>query len=128
MKSGVPDSWGLPVERATEATIRVRDPGSSRWRPDSAESPGALIDPASAEGRLRVHLVQLAGFHVVNEAADPVLVRHERAGLDARDRLAHVTLEVGERLERKRWPDAHLGLDLRLHVVVLEGQHPAVGV
>jgi hypothetical protein len=50
------------------------------------------------------NLAQLAVLDPVDEAAD-VPVRCERAGLDARDRLAHVLVEVAERL------DGPLGLD-----------------
>ena len=43
-------------------------------------------------------LAQLPGLHLVDEPAHGVLVRDERAVLDALDRVAQVALEVGERL------------------------------
>src|SRR6188472_291604 len=73
-------------------------------------------------------LAQLARLHLVDEAPHPVLAGQERAVLDARDRLADVVVEVVERLEREVWPDAGVVGDLRLHVIVAEGEHAAVGV
>jgi hypothetical protein len=55
-------------------------------------------------------------------------VRHERAGLDARDRLADVGVEIAEGLGRPRRPDAGVRLDGGLEVVIGKGEHPAVGV
>src|ERR1700704_1749542 len=74
------------------------------------------------------HLAQPAGLHVVDEAADRVLVGDERAGLDAGDRLAHVLVDVVEGLGRPLGLDPRLLLELGLEVVVVEGEHPAVGV
>src|SRR4029079_18155083 len=61
---------------------------------------GALLAPCATPAPALRHLVEAAGFHVVDETADVVLVRDERAALDARDGLAHVLLEVVEGLGR----------------------------
>src|ERR1700750_3285483 len=76
---------------------------------------------------LFLDLPEAAGLDLVDEAADGVLVRDERAGLDPGDGLAHVGVQVAEGLERERGPDAGVGLDLGLDVVVVEGEHAAVG-
>jgi len=55
-------------------------------------------------------------------------VRHEGAGLDPPDRLADVRLQVRERLEGERRPEARVRLDLPLEPIVAERQHAAVGV
>jgi Zn-dependent alcohol dehydrogenase len=44
------------------------------------------------------------------------------------DRLADVGVEVMERLRRPRRLDARLGVQRPLEVVVVEGEHAAVGV
>src|SRR5216683_3813463 len=75
-----------------------------------------------------VHLVELARGDVEDETADGVLVRHERAGLDPRDRLAHVHVRVGEGLRGPRRLDPGLVLYRLLERVVGEGEHAAVGV
>src|SRR6185436_16892474 len=67
-------------------------------------------------------LVQLPGGHVEHESAHRVLLRDERARLDARDRLADVGVEVAERLRRPGWLEAGLLLDRRLEAVVGEGE------
>src|SRR6516165_269641 len=72
---------------------------------------------------LFLDLPQAAGLDLVDEAADGVLVRDERAGLDPGDGLAHVAVQVAEGLERERRPDAGVGLDLGLDVVVVESEH-----
>src|SRR4051794_34403859 len=58
------------------------------------------------------HLAQAPGLDLVDEAAHAVLVREERARLHARDRLAYVGVEVGERLRRPRRADPCVLLDL----------------
>src|SRR2546430_13793595 len=77
---------------------------------------------------LLLDLPEPAGLDLVDEAADGVLVRDERAGLDPGDGLAHVGVQVGKGLQRERGPDAGVGLDLGLDVVVVEGQPAATGV
>src|SRR3954453_14093713 len=74
------------------------------------------------------HFAKPSGLHVVDEPPDMALVRDERARVYARDRLTHVVVDIGERLQRERWTDACVLLDLRLHVVVREREHPAIGV
>src|SRR3954452_20788968 len=74
------------------------------------------------------HLAQAPGLDLVDEAAHAVLVREERARLHARDRLAYVGVEVGERLRRPRRADPCVLLDLGFEVVVVEAEHPAPGV
>src|SRR5687768_10000357 len=76
----------------------------------------------------RAYLVERTGSDVVDEAADLLDVGHEWAGPNARNGLADVLLGVGERLQRERRADARLGLDLGLQLVILEGDHAAVGV
>src|SRR5690348_8667747 len=86
---------------------------------------GGWPSPAS---RLLLDFAQAPRLDLVDEAADGVLVRDERAGLDPGDGLAHVALEVGEGLERERRPQSGVGLDLGLDLVVAERQHAAAGV
>src|ERR1700745_831828 len=93
-----------------------------------ASAPGSLVSApfvsiAAVTGSL-YHLCSLfldrpeaAGLDLVDEAADGVLVRDERAGLDPGDGLAHVAVQVGKSLQRERGPDAGVGLDLGLDVV-----------
>src|SRR5260370_35478895 len=97
-----------------------------------ASPPGSFVS-ATAVTRSRyqgcgsvLDLATPAGLAHVDEAADRVLDRDERAGLDPRDGLAHVGVQVGEGFQRERRPDAGVGLDLGLEVIVAEGQHPAV--
>ena len=83
-----------------------------RRRPSSAPPPSRRSGPccprpgstcgATAGSRPcgSADLAELAGLDLVDEAADGVLLRDERARLDAGDRLAHVLVEVGERLGR----------------------------
>ena len=73
-------------------------------------------------------LAQLARLHLVDEAAHGVLLRDERAGLDAGDGLANVPVEVGERLGGPLRLDPGLLLDRLLERVVGEREHAAVGV
>ena len=94
-----------------------------RWR----RGRWPAVTPEARRGRSG-DLLELAGVHVVDEAAHRVLVGHEGAGLDAGDRLADVTLQVGERLQGEVGPQPGVGLDVGLHLVVGEGQHAAVGV
>src|SRR5262245_13133878 len=65
---------------------------------------------------------------LVHEPADLVLPRDEGTRLDARDRLAHVLLEVVEGLRSPLRLHAGLVLNLTAEFIVLEGQHSAVGV
>src|SRR3954447_23199573 len=74
------------------------------------------------------HLAQPARLHVVDEAADRVLVRDERVGLDPRHALADVGVEVVEGLGGPARLDAGVGVERRAELVVREGEHPAVGV
>src|SRR4029453_14752245 len=73
-------------------------------------------------------LLEGAGADVVDEAADAVLVQHERAVLDAGDRLGDVVFQVQRGLKGEVGPQAGGGLDVGLHLVVGEGEHAAVGV
>src|SRR5689334_5784819 len=82
----------------------------------------------SPAGRLILHFAQAPRLDLVDETADGVLDRDERAGLDPGDGLAHVAVQVGEGLERERRPDAGVRLDLGLYLVVMEGEHAAAGV
>src|SRR5215216_5599818 len=75
-----------------------------------------------------VDLTQPSGLYLVDETAYALLVRDERARLDASDRLAHVLLKVGEGLHGEVGLHAHLFVDLSFELVVGEGEHPAVGV
>jgi putative transcriptional regulator len=75
-----------------------------------------------------LHLAQASGLYLEDEAPDPVLVRHERAGLDAPHRLSHVLVEVREGLHRERRTDAGVGEDRVLELRVPEGEHAAVRV
>src|SRR5699024_450767 len=65
---------------------------------------------------------------VVDEAPDHGPVGEEGIGLDPRERLAHVRLRIAEGLGRPARAHPGIGLDLRLELVVAEGEHPAVGV
>src|SRR5215471_2504464 len=99
-----------------------------------ASAPGSFVSVAAvirSRYQLRslfLDLAEAAGLDLVDEASDGVLVRDERAGLDPGDGLAHVRVQVAEGLERERGPDAGVGLDLGLDVVVVEGEHAAAGV
>jgi hypothetical protein len=55
-------------------------------------------------------------------------MRHERARLQPGDRLHHVRVQVGERLQRPGRPDPGVSLDLGLEAVLGELDHAAVGV
>src|SRR3977135_3672013 len=83
------------------------------------------LDRGPRSGR---HLVETSTLNVVNEAADLVPLGNERTGLDACLRLPHVRLQVSERLQRKGRPYACVAGNLLFDVIVLECQHPAVGV
>src|SRR4051812_43136262 len=63
-------------------------------------------------------LAQPARLYLVDKAAHALLVRDERARLDARHRLAHVFFEVGEGLHREVGLEANLLVDLGLQIVV----------
>src|SRR5215831_20840832 len=73
-------------------------------------------------------LVELAGGYVEDEAADGILVRDERAGLDAGDGLADILLKVAEGLRGPWRLDPGLVLDRAAERVVGEREHAAVGV
>src|SRR4051794_28247122 len=75
-----------------------------------------------------IHFAQTPRLDLVDEPANAVGLGDERAGLDPRDRLAHIGVEVAERLGGPLGLDAGLLLDRRLELVVGEGEHPAVGV
>src|SRR5215212_11952909 len=77
---------------------------------------------------LAAHFAESSRFDLVDETTHVLLIGDERAALDSRDGLAHVLLEVGERLQGEVWFYAHVVLYLLLHLVVGEGQHPAVRV
>src|SRR5215208_5160761 len=77
---------------------------------------------------LAAHFAESSRFDLVDETTHVLLIGEERAALDARDGLAHVLLEVGERLQGEVWFYAHVVLYLLLHLVAGEGQHPAVRV
>src|SRR5207249_1514911 len=83
---------------------------------------------AAADKKKTRDLMGVAGADVVDKAADARLVGDERTGLDARDRLFHIVLEIGERLQREGGPDTGLLLDLALEVVVVKREHAAVRV
>ena len=55
-------------------------------------------------------------------------MRDERALPDAGNALPDVLVEIGERLQGEARLDAGVVLDLALHGVVGEREHPAVGV
>src|SRR4051794_37100198 len=82
---------------AVSAPRRPTRSGNGCSARSSAPSPAS---PRRSEIRVEKRsvrdLVQAAGLDVVDEAADGVLLRDERALADARDRLAHVALEVVE--------------------------------
>ena len=107
-----------------ETQGRLRRPEAGPNGPGRRRRPRAGPDDAAGLD----DLVQLARVHVVDEAPDGVGVGDEGAGLDAGDRLADVLVLVGERLQGERRADARVLLDLALHLVVGEGEHPAVGV
>src|ERR1019366_9968395 len=88
-----------------------------RWRAHGA--------PPRRPSRGCRDLVQASGPDVVHEAPNVVAVRDERARLDPGERLAHILVDARERLEREGGTDPGVGLDLRLHVVVAEGEHAA---
>src|SRR3712207_8863317 len=72
-------------------------------------------------GRSR-DLAQPPGLYLVDEPTDAVLVWNKRAMPDARDRLAHVLLQIGEGLHGEMWLDARFLLDLLPELVVCEGE------
>jgi hypothetical protein len=65
-------------------------------------------------------LVEFSGGHVEDEAPGPVLVHDEGIGLDPRDRLADVRVEVAECLRRPGWTEAGVLLRRVLEPVVGE--------
>ena len=67
------------------------------------------------------NLGQSAGLDLVDEPAHAVLVRKERAGLDARDVLAHVLVEIREGFRGPLWTDARLLLDLAAKRILGQG-------
>src|SRR5205085_10906489 len=69
---------------------------------------GARCARAAASSR---DLAQAAALDLVDEAAHAIPMRDEGARLDAGDRLAHVGVEVGERLGRPWRPNPALALD-----------------
>jgi len=73
-------------------------------------------------------LAHATGLDLVHEPPHLVLPRDEGAGLDPRNRLADVLLEIVERLRGPGRPHARLVLDLATEIVVLEGQHSTVRV
>jgi [acyl-carrier-protein] S-malonyltransferase len=73
-------------------------------------------------------LAQPAGIDVIDKAADQVTVLQERRSPDAQDGLAHVGIEVAERLDRKRRRHAGRLLQLGPKSIVCEGLHTAAGV
>jgi hypothetical protein len=73
-------------------------------------------------------LMQQAGLHVEDEAADLITVREVRAGHDAEHSLAGVLVDVGERFNRPRRAQPGVVLDFALERVVGEPQQVAVGV
>src|SRR5215469_136408 len=83
-------------------------------------------DPTPAAGL--GDLVELAGCYVEDKAAGGVLVRDERAGLDAGDGLADILLQVGEGLRGPRRLDPGFVLDGAPERVIGEREHAAVGV
>src|SRR5919199_5368511 len=89
---------------------------------------GAPRKHGAAPGVRSGDLPQPAGLDLVDEPADRVLLRDERARLDPVDRLAHVLLEVLEGLGRPGRLDSRVLLDLTPELVVVEGQHAAVRV
>src|SRR5918996_5674470 len=106
---------------ASSAARRWAITGAGSSQPSRAHASRAA-SPSSGD------LAKPARLDLVDEAADRVLSRDERARLDAGDRLAHVLVEVVERLGGPLWLDAGLSLDLTLELVVGEGEHAAVGV
>src|SRR5215831_5084146 len=79
-------------------------------------------------GSLAGHLAQLRGADVVDETAHVLLVRNEGTRLDARDRVAHVLLEVVESFDRPVRLEPRVFLNLPAELLVGEGEHAAVGV
>src|SRR2546426_7947856 len=74
------------------------------------------------------HLVEATGFHVVDETADLVLSGDEGASLNPGDRLPDVRLKIRKGFKGKVRTNADLVCDVRLHLIVAKGEHPAVGV
>src|SRR5437762_2382785 len=68
-------------------------------------------------------LVELARRDVEHEAAQGLVLRHERACLDAAQRLPNVVVHVLEGLGGPLRLQPRLVLDLLLETVVGEGQH-----
>src|SRR5215210_7253849 len=146
---GVPSHEGTRWARSAVGQNCTPARGAQAW-PNGAGGAWACADAgtaraatASARGRrlMRGQLtrrplgprplgdfLQAAGVDVVDEPADGVLAGDEGARLDARLGLADVLLEVGERLRGPLRLDAGVLLDLAAEVVVLEGEHAAVGV
>src|SRR5215213_4555540 len=115
---------GLRSRRLTTASSGPRPPRPPRCC-RACSAPGCHATPPP---RRSGDLLEGTGADVVNEAEDAVLAQHERAVLDAGDRLADVVLQVGEGLEGEVGAQAGGGLDVGLHLVVGEGEHAAVSV
>src|SRR5215208_1984593 len=73
--------------------------------------------PGTSVNKL-VDLAKPSGLDLVDEAAHALLVRDERARLDASDRLAHVLLQVREGLHGEVRLHANLFVDLGFELVV----------
>ena len=72
--------------------------------------------------------MQHAVAHVVDEARDVFLVGEEGREQESVDRLTHVVVRVGERLDRPRWRDAEFGGELGTEAGLIYLLEPAVGV
>src|SRR5207247_7735692 len=74
------------------------------------------------------HLAELPRLDGVDEATHAVGARDEWAVLDALDRVADVLVDVRERARLPLGPLAGLLLELVRELLIVDRQHPAVGV
>src|SRR5580704_8274024 len=100
--------FGAGTERRHKPYPRQRRPRHQGVRVAVATRTPWMVscagEPGGPDSVLDFH--QAAGFHLVDEAADRVLVRDVGAGLDPGDGLADVAFEVGKGLQGERRPDA----------------------
>jgi hypothetical protein len=89
---------------------------------------GLIADRGDRASGGRLDLAQPVRVGVVHEAANDIGVQQEVRSAHAQDRLTHIRVEIGERLDRERRCHAGGLLELGAETVVAERLHAAVGV
>src|ERR1700722_7967931 len=94
---------------------------SAHNRSSNRSTPGPISPNLNRPQGDLDNFAQASGLDFVDEATHRVLAGNERRCLDPRDRLAHVTVEIAERLGGPLRLDTGLFLDRGLELVVGEG-------